>query len=68
MPRSVPLVGGLVLSLMTPPTIIIATRSSLQSVPLLLEKPPGNGSIRDAGRLTSTPSAMPGIFMEQLLV
>jgi phosphate transport system permease protein len=33
MPRSIPLVGGLVLSLMTLPTIIIATRSSLQSVP-----------------------------------
>jgi len=33
MPRSVPLVGGLVLTLMTLPTIIIASRASLKSVP-----------------------------------
>jgi phosphate transport system permease protein len=33
LPRSVPLVGGLVLTLMTLPTIIIASRASLQSVP-----------------------------------
>ena len=33
LPRSAPLVGGLVLSLMTLPTIIIASRASLQSVP-----------------------------------
>ncbi|TAH35375.1 MAG: phosphate ABC transporter permease PstA [Alphaproteobacteria bacterium] len=33
MPRSAPLVGGLVLGLMTMPVIIIATRSSLDAVP-----------------------------------
>jgi phosphate transport system permease protein len=33
LPRSAPLVGGLVLTLMTLPTIIIASRSSLKSVP-----------------------------------
>ena len=33
LPRSSPLVGGMVLSLMTLPTIIIATRASLKSVP-----------------------------------
>jgi phosphate transport system permease protein len=33
LPRSAPLVGGLVLSLMTLPTIIIASRSALTSVP-----------------------------------
>jgi len=33
LPRSSPLVGGLVLSLMTLPTIIIASRASLRSVP-----------------------------------
>lgn len=33
LPRSVPLVGGLVLSLMTLPTIIIAARAALRSVP-----------------------------------
>ena len=39
LPRSAPLVGGLVLTLMTLPTIIIAGRAALQSVP---------PSIRDA--------------------
>lgn len=39
MPQSAPIVGGLVLTLMTLPTIIIATRASLKSVP---------PSIRDA--------------------
>ncbi|EJF81397.1 Phosphate transport system permease protein pstA [Candidatus Bartonella washoeensis] len=34
LPRSVPFVGGLVLALMTLPTIIIATRSALRAVPL----------------------------------
>jgi phosphate transport system permease protein len=33
MPRSAPLVGGLVLSLMTLPTVIIASRSALAAVP-----------------------------------
>ena len=33
LPRSAPVVGGLVLTLMTLPTIIIASRASLQSVP-----------------------------------
>ena len=33
LPRSTPLVGGLVLSLMTLPTIIIASRASLRAVP-----------------------------------
>jgi len=33
LPRSAPLVGGLVLTLMTLPTIIIATRAALRAVP-----------------------------------
>jgi phosphate transport system permease protein len=33
LPRSVPLVGGLVLTLMTLPTIIIASRSAIKAVP-----------------------------------
>ena len=33
LPRSAPLVGGMVLSLMTLPTLIIVTRASLRSVP-----------------------------------
>ena len=64
MPRSVPLVGGLVLSLMTLPTIIISTRSALQSVP---------PSIREAALAMGAsemqvvfhhllPAALPGIF------
>ena len=33
MPRSAPLVGGLVLSLMTLPTIIISSRAAIRAVP-----------------------------------
>ncbi|MEP2117958.1 MAG: phosphate ABC transporter permease PstA [Bauldia litoralis] len=40
LPRSAPLVGGLVLALMTLPTIIIVTRASLKAIP---------PSIREAG-------------------
>jgi len=32
-PRSTPLIGGLVLTLMTLPTIIIASRAAIKSVP-----------------------------------
>ena len=39
LPRSIPLVGGMVLALMTLPTVIIASRASIRAVP---------GSIRDA--------------------
>ncbi|SIT14743.1 phosphate ABC transporter membrane protein 2, PhoT family [Roseivivax lentus] len=64
LPQSAPIVGGLVLTLMTLPTIIIATRASLQSVP---------PSIRDAAlgvgasKMQSVfhhvlPLAMPGIL------
>ncbi|WP_320179120.1 phosphate ABC transporter permease PstA [Roseovarius pacificus] len=64
MPQSAPLVGGLVLTLMTLPTIIISTRASLKSVP---------PSIRDAALGVGAskmqavfhhvlPMAMPGIL------
>ena len=64
LPQSAPLVGGLVLTLMTLPTIIISTRASLSAVP---------PSIRDAAlgvgasKMQSVfhhvlPSAMPGIL------
>ena len=64
LPRSAPVVGGIVLALMTFPTIIIATRASLKAVP---------PSIREAARgLGASPAqvvlhhvlplAMPGIF------
>ncbi len=63
-PRSAPLVGGMVLTLMTLPTIIIASRASLKSVP---------PSIRDAALALGAskvqtvfqhvvPLAMPGIL------
>ncbi|MFD2251665.1 phosphate transport system permease protein [Pseudochelatococcus lubricantis] len=38
LPMSAPVVGGLVLTLMTLPTIIIATRSALRAVPLSLRQ------------------------------
>ena len=64
LPQSTPLVGGLVLTLMTLPTIIISTRASLKSVP---------PSIRDAALGVGAskmqtvfhhvlPLAAPGIF------
>ncbi|MEW5704049.1 MAG: phosphate ABC transporter permease PstA [Pseudomonadota bacterium] len=64
LPRSAPLVGGITLTLMTLPTIIIATRASLLSVP---------PSIREAARGVGAsesqvvlhhvlPLAMPGIL------
>ena len=70
MPRSAPLVGGLVLALMTFPVIIIAARASLQSVP---------PSIRDAalGSRASKiqtifdhilPLALPGILTGSIIV
>jgi len=52
LPRSSPLVGGLVLTLMTLPTIIIAGRASLQAVP---------PSIRDAA-LSVGASPMQAVF------
>jgi phosphate transport system permease protein len=64
MPRSAPLVGGLVLTLMTLPTIIIAGRASLKSVPpSIREAALGIG----ASRLQTVfyhvlPLAMPGML------
>ena len=52
LPRSAPIVGGLVLTLMTLPTIIIATRANLKAVPQ---------SIRDAA-LAVGASKMQSIF------
>lgn len=69
LPQSAPLVGGLVLTLMTLPTIIISTRASLKAVP---------PSIRDAAlgvgasKMQSVfhhvlPLAMPGILTGTIL-
>lgn len=64
MPLSAPLVGGLVLSLMTLPTVIITTRASLKAVPPSIRQAAlGLG----ASRLQTVfhhvlPLALPGIF------
>ncbi|MCE8418805.1 phosphate ABC transporter permease PstA [Rhodovulum sulfidophilum] len=69
LPQSAPLVGGLVLSLMTLPTIIISTRAALKAVP---------PSIRDAALGVGAskmqavfhhvlPLAMPGILTGTIL-
>ncbi len=69
LPRSSALVGGMVLALMTLPTIIIASRASLKSVP---------SSIRDAARALgasemqvvihqAVPLAMPGMLTGSII-
>ncbi len=61
---SAPLVGGLALSLMTLPTIIIATRAALKAVPLSIrEAALGVGASRMQSVLHHVlPLAMPGIL------
>jgi len=64
LPRSAPLVGGLVLSLMTLPTIIIAGRAALTSVPPSIREA---ALVVGASRLQMVvhhvlPLAMPGIL------
>ncbi|WGM46937.1 hypothetical protein KOAAANKH_01811 [Brevundimonas sp. NIBR10] len=64
LPRSSPLVGGLVLGLMALPTIIIATRSSLKSVPPSIRE----AALAMGASRTQTvfqhvlPLAMPGVM------
>lgn len=64
LPRSAPLVGGLVLSLMTLPTIIIASRAALKSVPpSIREAALGIGASPMQAMLYHVlPLAMPGIL------
>ena len=64
LPRSVPVVGGLVLALMTLPTIIIAGRAALGSVPpSIREAALGVGASRMQTVLHHVlPLAMPGIL------
>ncbi|MBE1236668.1 phosphate ABC transporter permease PstA [Phaeovibrio sulfidiphilus] len=64
LPRSAPLVGGLVLSLMTLPTIIIAARVALQSVPpSIREAALGIGASKMQTVLHHVlPLALPGIM------
>ena len=64
MPRSAPLVGGLVLTLMTLPTIIIASRAAIQSVPpSIKEAALGVGASRMQAMLHHVlPLALPGML------
>ncbi|MEX2318970.1 MAG: ABC transporter permease subunit, partial [Bauldia sp.] len=64
LPRSAPLVGGMVLSLMTLPTIIIVTRASLKAVPpSIREAALGIGaSAHQVVTHHVLPLAMPGIL------
>ena len=64
MPRSAPIVGGLVLSLMTLPTIIIATRAALKAVPPSIREAAigvGASKMQTVGHHV-LPLAMPGIL------
>lgn len=63
-PRSTPLVGGLVLTLMTLPTIIIASRAAIKAVPpSIKEAAIGLGASRMQTLLQHTlPLSMPGIL------
>ncbi len=64
LPRSVPLVGGLVLTLMTLPTVIIASRAALKAVPpSIREAALGVGASQlQAVTLHVLPLAMPGML------
>lgn len=64
MPRSAPLVGGMVLSLMTLPTIIVATRAALKAVPpSIREAALGVGASKHQVMMHHVlPLAMPGIL------
>jgi phosphate transport system permease protein len=64
LPRSAPLVGGLVLTLMTLPTIIIASRAALKSVPpSIREAALGVGASRTQTVFHHVlPLAMPGML------
>ncbi len=64
MPRSIPLVGGMVLALMTLPTIIVATRAALKAVPpSIREAALGVGASKHQVMIHHVlPLAMPGIL------
>ncbi len=64
LPRSAPLVGGMVLALMTLPTIIIATRAALRAVPpSIREAALGVGASRQQMVMHHVlPLALPGVL------
>lgn len=69
LPLSAPIVGGLVLSLMTLPTVIITTRASLKTVPLSIRQ----GALALGASHTQTvfhhvlPLAVPGILTGSII-
>lgn len=69
LPRSTPLVGGLVLTLMTLPTIIISSRASLKSVPPSIR----DGAMAMGASKTQVvfhhvvPLALPGMFTGSII-
>ena len=69
MPRSAPLVGGLVLALMTLPTIIIASRAAIRAVPpSIREAALGVGASRVQAVFHHVlPLAMPGILTGSII-
>jgi len=69
LPRSSPLVGGLVLALMALPTIIIATRSSLKAVPpSIREAALAMGASKTQTVFQHTlPLAMPGVMTGSII-
>ncbi len=69
MPRSIPLVGGLVLSLMTLPTVIISSRNAIKAVPpSIREAALGIGASKMQTILHHVlPLAMPGMLTGAIL-
>ncbi|GGC93494.1 phosphate ABC transporter permease PstA [Halopseudomonas salina] len=69
MPRSVPFVGGLVLTLMTLPTIIISSRAAIKSVPpSVKEAAEGIGASKMQVTLHHVlPLAMPGMLTGSII-
>ncbi len=69
LPRSAPLVGGLVLALMTLPTIIIATRAALKSVPPSIREAALGIGASDLQVVMHhvVPLAMPGILTGSII-
>ncbi|WP_165857368.1 phosphate ABC transporter permease PstA [Marinobacter sp. JSM 1782161] len=69
LPRSVPLVGGLVLTLMTLPTIIISSRAAIKSVPpSIREAAEGIGASKMQVVLHHVlPLAMPGMLTGSII-
>jgi len=69
MPRSAPLVGGMVLALMTLPTVIISARAALKAVPpSIREAALGVGASRTQAVFHHVlPLAMPGILTGSII-